>query len=508
MPLQSPARAAATRLELGDFHEEHTPSAVWTTYHPTWRDNATDWILDFFGDKPPLATRARIERLMGNAPPITSDFVSPVDFTPAGAVFSAEEAYRKFNLGNYSGAALDAAGAVPGSALSMLGKGAKAAKAEIGGGLGFAAPYVGRAGGAGGEKIMDMYLAAQAGSDDLPSRALAKVREMFKRAGFNMGLDGAEKTAAAEVGSRPSRVTAENITRASDLRAALKDKADIRFDPGKYPQRPFRKDYPNGAEITKDGKLAKDIDGREIAAEYVAGRVYPGAPDIALGERELGKVIQRITHGIHRHEMPERGYWLVPRKPSLRGNIGITLLKEGWPHKVGIANDLSEADVKRVLAHETGHVLHETGKRERNSGRVVRDVSPDGIEADMLENYHSNKTGHYWPVRLTKRGPSLIDPATGEIRPRYGPREFGYREEELWQEYVAEGLATYMTAPNTIKTLWPETAARLRAFVNEHEELKKVIQLNGLAGPAVIGLAGYRRDDSHRGRNTHLLEEY
>ncbi|MDK1489702.1 hypothetical protein QN219_06470 [Sinorhizobium sp. 7-81] len=127
----SPGRAAATPLELRDFREEQVPSAVWTTYHPTWRDTATDWALGFFGEKPSLATRTRVERLMGNATPATSDFVSPVDFTPAGAVFSAEEAYRNYKLGNYSGAAWDAVGAVPGGAVSALGKGAKTLKRAV-----------------------------------------------------------------------------------------------------------------------------------------------------------------------------------------------------------------------------------------------------------------------------------------------------------------------------------------------------------------------------------------
>jgi hypothetical protein len=68
---------------------------------------------------------------MGNASPATSDFMSPVDLTPAGAVISAEEAYRKYKLGKYGGAAWDAAGAIPGGAVAALGKGARAVKGGV-----------------------------------------------------------------------------------------------------------------------------------------------------------------------------------------------------------------------------------------------------------------------------------------------------------------------------------------------------------------------------------------
>jgi hypothetical protein len=129
MSFRSPAREAATPLDLRDFREASAPSAVWTTYHPTWRDNVTDRILGFFGEKPSIATRTRVERIMGNATPATSDFVSPIDMTPFGAVFSANEAHRKYKLGNYRGAAWDASGAVPGGVLSALGMGGKAVKA-------------------------------------------------------------------------------------------------------------------------------------------------------------------------------------------------------------------------------------------------------------------------------------------------------------------------------------------------------------------------------------------
>lgn len=180
----------------------------------------------------------------------------------------------------------------------------------------------------------------------------------------------------------------------------------------------------------------------------------------------------------------------------------------GQPSGVAIADDLNEASIRRILAHEAGHVVHETGKRVPESVEVVRDVPPKGIEIDMFENYHSNKTGHHWPVEPADRYASLTDPMTRERKPWHSPRRYGYREEEFWPEYVAEALRTYMTAPNTMKTLWPETAARLRAFVNEHPKLAEIIQLNGLAGPAVVGLAGYRSDDRHRTQDRRGREEH
>ena len=103
----------------------------------------------------------------------------------------------------------------------------------------------------------------------------------------------------------------------------------------------------------------------------------------------------------------------------------------GQPSEVLIANDLNDADVRRVLAHETGHVLHEAGKRVPESAEVVRDVLPNRIEMDMLENYHANRTGHHWPVEPDDRYASLIDPVTREKKPWHSPREYGYPQEQV-----------------------------------------------------------------------------
>ncbi|MCA1405437.1 hypothetical protein I6F26_13745 [Ensifer sp. IC3342] len=241
LSLQSPARAAATPLELRDFREEQAPSAVWTAYHPTWRDNATDGILGFFGDKPSLATRTRVERLMGNATPATSDFVSPVDFTPAGAVFSADEAYRKYKLDNYSGAAWDAVGAVPGGALSTFGKGAKIAKRAV-------------------QRGADVSTGGHGLSEFRPRR----------------GYQGSH--------------------------AAINQ---IEVDPPIFPQRPFRDDYPLGAVADRTGKILEDLEGRKLRPGIVAGRRWEGKPDVTLSHEQLARMTKRTTGQAYKLVAPD-----------------------------------------------------------------------------------------------------------------------------------------------------------------------------------------------------------
>lgn len=51
-----------------------------------------------------------------------------------------------------------------------------------------------------------------------------------------------------------------------------------------------------------------------------------------------------------------------------------------------------------------------------------------------------------------------------------------------------------MANPNTMKTMAPETAGRIRSYVNEHPRLRKVIQFNGKMLPyaAPVGM-GYQQ---------------
>ena len=57
---------------------------------------------------------------------------------------------------------------------------------------------------------------------------------------------------------------------------------------------------------------------------------------------------------------------------------------------------------------------------------------------------------------------------------------------------MVEAVRAYMADPNYLKTVAPKTAAAIRAAVNTHPQLSKIIQFNSLAG--VLGVAAMLRD--------------
>ena len=66
------------------------------------------------------------------------------------------------------------------------------------------------------------------------------------------------------------------------------------------------------------------------------------------------------------------------------------------------------------------------------------------------------------------------------------PQRHGYDSEEVPREYMAEAIRAYMTDPNYFKTVAPKTAAAIRAKVNAHPTLSKIIQFNAFGGLAAM----------------------
>ncbi len=58
------------------------------------------------------------------------------------------------------------------------------------------------------------------------------------------------------------------------------------------------------------------------------------------------------------------------------------------------------------------------------------------------------------------------------------PESFGCHGREAEAELMAEAFRAYMLNPNYMKTVAPDTAARIRNAVNPHPRLKYVIQFN------------------------------
>jgi hypothetical protein len=69
-----------------------------------------------------------------------------------------------------------------------------------------------------------------------------------------------------------------------------------------------------------------------------------------------------------------------------------------------------------------------------------------------------------------------------------GPQHVGYRNDDVKKELMAEAIRAYMVDPNYLKTVAPKTAAAIRAAVNEHPTLHKIIQFNTIAALAAGGI--------------------
>lgn len=234
--------------------------------------------------------------------------------------------------------------------------------------------------------------------------------------------------------------------------AAMKE---VEIDPPVLLQRPFSDDYPNGAVADHTGKILRDMEGREITAKFVAGRRFEGQPDTALSYSDIAEVGEKLMG---------QKYQLVPREQiDGHGIFSVKLGDDGFPDaSIRVADDLHANDVRRVLGHETGHLLH-----------IMAQTPSQGLEHELGPLYNS-------VIKYKK--------PTGELT---RPQDLGYSDEQAPLEYMAEAFNIYQANPNTMKTMAPETAARIRSSVNENPYLRDIIQFNGKMLPyaAPVGMA-------------------
>lgn len=241
--------------------------------------------------------------------------------------------------------------------------------------------------------------------------------------------------------------------RPNGTQAAMKE---VEIDPPVLPQRPFGDDYPNGAVTDQTGKILRDMEGRELEAPVVVGRRFAGQPDTPLNHREIAEVGEKLMG---------QKYQSVPRE-QIDGDHGIFSVKRGADKilraSIRVADDLHANDVRRVLGHETGHLLH-----------YIAQTPTEGLEHELGPLYNS----------VTK-----YKKPTGELT---RPQDLGYSDEQAPLEYMAEAFNIYQANPNTMKTMAPQTAERIRSSVNENIHLRNIIQFNGKMLPyaAPVGVA-------------------
>ncbi|MGU3496106.1 hypothetical protein ACLBXM_18850 [Xanthobacteraceae bacterium A53D] len=236
-------------------------------------------------------------------------------------------------------------------------------------------------------------------------------------------------------------------------RVSSASKAVPGYNPPVKPPRPFEADYPNGAPADAAGRLTHDIEGRPLGARHVVGRNVVGEPSQPLGPVGLVATGEGLTReGIGR-----------VASGDLRGGAGLAQFDKysGAPLRIDISDKLSPEQSVRVLGHEVGHVIDE----------VAGQIPVTGLNSELRHVYNTLNTGR-------ERQTGLM-----------GPQHAGYKGDEVPRELMAEALRAYMADPNYLKTVAPETAARIRAHVNSNPALNKMIQFNASGVP--LGLMSF-----------------
>ena len=119
---------------------------------------------------------------------------------------------------------------------------------------------------------------------------------------------------------------------------------------------------------------------------------------------------------------------------------------------IRVVNNLSPEKTDIVTAHEVGHMIDYMAKLKRTASTIPA----DGLHEELGPLYNTLQTSEGWKnTGLTT------------------PKSQGYSPAEYGPEYMAEAIRAYMQNPNSLKAMAPETAKRIRQWVNTNPHLNK-----------------------------------
>lgn len=352
-----------------------------------------------------------------------------------------------------------------------------------------AVPGIARDLAAGGADLMDAFANAMGRRDFLTGAALpATVTPQAALTMLGLMGVGAPVGAVAAGGSRTAAAGTAMVPEAAEGMAL---RHVPRYDPQTFradyrspkqvvanqpPQRPITSDYapqrwPDGPPVDPaTGRLTHTMDGTPVQAGTVVGRYEGlGAVDAPVANETLdalaaavtGRDVARVapnSAALNRGEA-DGTIRLVQRDP--------TGARTGdW--QINIADDLTPESFWKTLKHELGHGID---LQPAFSGFDMK-----GLNTQLGQIYHGMTTG--------TTGTRLLNT----------PKADGYIGASVQaDELRAEAVRAYLTDPNWLKTNYPAVAARIRAHVNEHPFLSKIIQFNSAGDPvaaAALSAAG------------------
>jgi hypothetical protein len=211
------------------------------------------------------------------------------------------------------------------------------------------------------------------------------------------------------------------------------------YNPPIKSSRPFAADYPSGAPADAAGRLAADIEGRPLVAQYIVGRRTLGGADEALTPTELDAVVQEAIGA-----PPEA----VTARALPRGTVGgyrIVPGSEKIERSIVVRGDLPPDLKDKIVAHEAGHMIEDLAGAPRPNS-LYRAIPQDRLKTELRTIY--NDLNNSYLAKARAQNPD-IDPAKVYWGTGVTPEKtFGYAKADAPAEYIAEAIRAYMADPN------------------------------------------------------------
>ena len=214
-------------------------------------------------------------------------------------------------------------------------------------------------------------------------------------------------------------------------------------------RRPFKEDFPN-AQGAPGSELGVTIDGARRTAKHTVGRRVVDGLDEAITPQELNELVKEMT-----------GFY--PTKVSAKQlDKDVIAYYDRDKKKIFVWDQLDAEATHRAVAHEFGHHL-------ANAVKGLVGKMPRKLEQELMPLYSSGYKG-------TRRKPYETPTANNK-----------YRQDEVNEELLVEAVRAYLTNPNHLKTVAPQTAAYLRSKLNRNPKVRDHIQFNSKTGGPGIG---------------------
>ena len=234
-----------------------------------------------------------------------------------------------------------------------------------------------------------------------------------------------------------------------------------------------------------------DPEGRSLVAKFVAGVRYAGsAEDVPLSTDEtaqIGYAIAKFVRVRTAEELGRDGVGKIRGRFVRMGPSGFIEISDALTGGKFLKTPEEMAEAMRenpdawvTFPHEVGHAIEHKAVLQNHLRMIDRPATADVAET-ILDEMRSLSVHHRpWLWNDVGRGADRLESVSA------------YRNS--WTELMADSVSMYMKDPGHVKEYAPEFAAFLRAHVNSHDQLSKIIQFAGMAPVLLPGVAPRERE--------------